>query len=271
MKKPLLILILLFIGISKLKAAENYPTGARSIALSNAFISIPDAWSTFHNQATLASLNTLLAGVSYESRFGIDELSLAAGTIILPTNSGAFGFSMYQFGKGTFKDHKVGLTYARQLSERLNAAVQLDYFSQRLPENSGAFGFATFECGATFKTTEHLTLGAHVFNPVKNGFEMPEGEQRMSAIYRIGGHYAFTDLVLITAEAQKTTDYPLVLKTGLEFEPVKNLALRFGVSGRPVQYTAGIGYRVKKVTTDIAFSYHGHLGFTPSVSLQFDL
>jgi hypothetical protein len=78
-------------------------------------------------------------------------------------------------------------------------------------------------------------------------------------------------LVLITAEAQKTTDYRVLLKTGLEFEPVKNLALRFGVSGRPVQYTAGIGYRVKKVTTDIAFSYHGHLGFTPSVSLQFDL
>lgn len=271
MKKPLQILIFLFIGFSEINGAENYPTGARAIGLSNAFVSISDTWSTFHNQATLASLNTFSTGVFYESRFGIDELSLAAGTIILPTNSGAFGFSIYQFGKGTYKEHKVGLAYARQLSERLNAAVQLDYFSQRFPENSGAYGFATFECGVTFKTTEHLTLGAHVFNPVKNGFNMPEGKQKMSAIYRFGGHYIFSDMVLITAEAQKKPDYPLVLKTGLEFEPVKNLALRFGVSGRPVQYTAGIGYRVKEVTTNIAFSYHTHLGFTPSVSLQFDL
>jgi hypothetical protein len=191
MKKPLLILILLFIGISKLKAAENYPSGARSVALSNAFVSISHTWSTFHNQATLASLNTLSAGVFYESRFGIDELSLAAGTIVVPTNSGAFGFSFYQFGKGTFKEHKVGLAYARQLSERLNAAVQLDYFSQRFPENSGAFGFATFECGLSYKTTEQLTLAAHVFNPINNGFEMPEGKQKMPTIYRIGGHYTF--------------------------------------------------------------------------------
>lgn len=271
MLRPLLIIILLLVGVSKLKAAENYPVGARAIGLSNAFVSISDSWSTFHNQATLASFTTFSAGVFYESRFGIDELSLAAGTIVLPTGSGSFGFSFYQFGQGTYKEHKVGLAYARQLSERFNAAIQLDYFSQRFPENSGAFGFASFEFGLTYKTTEHLTLGAHVFNPIKNGFEMPEGEQEMQAIYRIGGHYQFSDMVLITAEAQKTTDFPIMIKSGLEFSPVQNLSLRFGVSGRPVQYTAGIGYRIGKITTDIAFSYHGYLGFTPSVSLQVEL
>ncbi len=271
MKNPLLILMLLSIGISKLSVAENHPSGARAIGLSNAFVSISDPWSTFHNQATIASIKTFSAGLFYESRYGIDELSLAAGTFVLPSSAGTFGISLYQFGKNTYKEHKVGLAYALQLSERFNAAIQLDYFSQRFPENSGAFGFATFECGLAYKTNDHLTLGVHVFNPIKNGFEMLEGEQKMPAIYRIGGHYQFSDMVLITAEAQKTTDYSVMVKTGLEFSPVKNMVFRFGVSGRPVQYTAGIGYKIGKVTTDIAFGYHGYLGFTPSVSLQFDL
>jgi hypothetical protein len=47
--------------------------------------------------------------------------------------------------------------------------------------------------------------------------------------------------------------------------------LRFGVSGKPVTYTAGIGFQTRKIVTDIGFSYHGNLGITPSFSIQFNL
>jgi len=271
MTKPFQILIFLLVGIPRLFAADNYPVGARSIGLSNAFVSISDTWSTFHNQATLAGFKSSSAGVFYESRFMIDELSLVAGSIVLPVGTGTFGFSFYQFGQNSYKEHKIGLAYTTQLSERLNAAIQLDYFSQRFPENDGAMGFSTFEIGMTYKTSEQFTLGAHILNPIKNGFKLLEGKQKMPATYRIGGHYQFSDMVLITAEAQKNTDHPTMFKTGLEFSPVQNLALRFGVSGKPVQYSFGIGYSFRKATTDIAFSYHGHLGYTPSVSIQFKL
>jgi hypothetical protein len=49
------------------------------------------------------------------------------------------------------------------------------------------------------------------------------------------------------------------------------MALRFGVSGTPLKYTAGLGYSFAKITCDIAFSYHGSLGFTPSFSIQYKL
>jgi len=271
MFKPFLILFLFLISCSQVFASDNYPIGARSISLSNAVVSISDTWSTFHNQATLASFSTFSGGIFYESRFGIDELSLAATSIILPVNSGTFGFSFYQFGKGTFKEQKVALSFSKKLSDKLNAGIQFDYFSNRFPENERTKGFATFECGLTFKTTEQLTLGAHVFNPVKNGFKLPEGKQKMPAIYRLGGHYQFSDLVVVSAEVQKYSDSPFVVKSGLEFSPVKNMALRFGISGRPVQYTTGIGYSFGKITTDFAFSYHGHLGLSPSVSIQYNL
>ncbi|MCY1720418.1 hypothetical protein OU798_08705 [Prolixibacteraceae bacterium Z1-6] len=271
MHKPFLILFLLLISCSKSFASDNYPAGARSIALSDAFVSITDTWSTFHNQATLASLESFSAGVFYESRFLVDELSLTAGSLGFPINAGTFGFSFYQFGEGTFKEQKVALSFSKRLSEKINAGIQLDYFSSRFPENENAKGFATFECGVSFQITEYFALGAHVFNPVKNGIEMPHGKHKMPAIYRIGGHYQFSDMVLISTEAQKTTGYKVVMKTGLEFSPLKNLAFRFGISGRPVQCTAGIGYSFGKITTDIAFSYHNNLGFSPSVSLQFNL
>lgn len=271
MKKPLLTGLIISFWILKLYAADNYPAGARALALSNAFVSVSDTWSTFHNQAGLAEIDKFSAGVFYESRFMVDELSHVAGTLAIPVKTGTFGFSFSQFGKGTFKEHKLGLSFAKKLTQKLNAAIQLDYFSERYPENENASGFATFEAGIIYAATKELSLGAHVFNPIQKGFETPGGIQKIPAAIRFGGHYQFPKLVMLIFEAEKNTENPFLFKSGLEFSPVKNLALRFGVSGKPVSYTAGIGYKTGKISTDIGFSYHGNLGLTPSVSIQINL
>jgi hypothetical protein len=271
MKKGFYFLILLIFVFANSYSIENYPAGARSRSLSNAFVSISDIWSTFHNQAGIAGLSGVSAGFYYESRFMIDELTQVAGTLVLPTKSGNFGISFSQFGKGSFKENKLGIAFAKSLSEKLSAAVQLDYLSQILPENSRAKGFATFEAGIIYTTNQKLYLGAHVFNPILGGIETLEGKLQTPASFRLGGHYQFDNLVMLIVEAQKDTKNPLILKTGIEFSPVQNLALRFGVSGKPFNYTAGIGYRFGKITTDIGFGYHGNLGITPSVSVQFEL
>jgi hypothetical protein len=271
MKKPFLTILIFFAGIFKLIAAENYPSGARALSLSNAFVSISDTWSTFHNQAGLAGLESFSAGVFYESRFMVDELSHTAGSLVIPIKSGTFGISFSQFGKGTYKEHKIGLAFAKSLSKKISAAIQLDYLSERFPENERAAGFATFEAGIVYAATEELILGAHVFNPIQGGIKTPEGVQKMPAVLRIGGHYQFPKMVLLIFETEKNFENPLLFKSGLEFSPVKNLALRFGVSGKPVAYTAGIGFQTGKITTDIGFSYHGNLGITPSVSIRFAL
>lgn len=271
MKRAFLTLILFISGFLQLIAIENHPSGARSLALSNAFVSISDVWSTFHNQAGLAQINQLSAGIFYESRFRIDELTTTAGSVLLPAKAGTFGISFLQFGKGTYKENKIGFAFAKQLSEQFYAGIQLDYFLNRLPENSSNFGFATFEAGLIYSPNNKLFLGGHIFNPIANGIQLPEGKQKMPVVFRLGGHYQFDEMILITAETQKDTGKPLLIKTGIEFTPVQNLALRLGVSGKPVNYTFGLGYSFGKITTDIGFAYHGNLGLSPSVSIQFIL
>lgn len=271
MSKTLQILLILSFASVRLPAADNYPVGARSIALSNAFISVTDPWSTFHNQATLSNLTNFSAGVFYESKFLVDELSLAAGTIVLPALEGTLGFSFYQLGEGTFKENKIGLAYSKRLSKKLNAAIQFDYFSFRFPENEESRGFPTFEAGITYQATQELSLGFHAFNPIKNGVKTYYGKENLAAKYRLGGHYKFSDMVLLTFEIEKQTDIKIKAKSGIEFLPLKNLALRIGFSGKPAQISGGIGYSFSKITTNIAFSYHGSLGFSPSVSVNYQL
>ena len=271
MKKPFLTVILFILIILNLEAAENYPAGARARAMSNAFVSLSDTWNTFHNQAGLAGLEDFSAGFFYESRFMVDELSFAAASLVIPIKAGTFGFSFSQFGKGTYKEHKAGLAFSKRLTKKLNAGLQLDYLSQQYPENENAAGFATFEVGVVYAATNDLIFGAHVFNPIQGGIKTPEGLQKMPVVFRVGGHYQFPKMVLLILETEKNGENPLVFKSGIEFSPVEYLALRFGVSGKPINYTAGIGFKTGKVTTDIGFSYHGNLGLTPSVSIQINL
>ncbi len=269
--KRILLTTLLFLEITIAFPVENHPAGARALGLSNAVVSFSDTWSTFHNQAGIAGLTNLSAGVYYESKFQIDELALVAGSLVLPAGAGNFGISFSQFGKGTFKENKFGVAFAKQLGEKFNAGIQLDYLARTFPENERSKGFATFEGGIIYHPLKNLFLGGHVFNPVLGGIDSPSGKIKMPAVFRLGGHYGFDESVLITAEAEKDTENPLVLKTGIEYLPVKNLAMRVGVSGKPVRVTAGMGYSIGNLSADIAFSYHGNLGVTPSVSVQFRL
>ena len=271
MKKPFQILAFLLFGFLSVSATDNYRGGARSRALSNALVSVTDPWSTFHNQATLANYNRFSAGIFYESMYLIDELSLAAGTVVLPAVGGTLGLSFYQLGEGTYKESKAGLAYSKRLSKKLNAAVQFDYFHTRFPENEKGSSFPTFELGMSYQATRELTLGLHLFNPIKNGFRTQYQRQKTAAIIRFGGHYQFQDKALLALEIEKNSAQNAQIKSGLEFTPLENFAVRLGVSGRPLQLSAGIGYSFSKIVTNIGFSYHETLGITPSVALNYQL
>ena len=268
MNKIIFCILFVFIFSERLFSIENYPAGARAVGLSNAYVSFSDVWSAFHNQAGLSGINSPVAGVFYESRFLVDELSMVAGTFVIPSRTGNFGVSFFQFGKGSFKENKFGLAYAKKLSGKISGGIQLDYFSRILPEDMHTRGFATFEGGVIYNPSENIFLGAHVFNIVRGGIETVSGIEKMPIVYRLGGHYFFDKTVLITIETEKSGKNSFLYKSGIEFSPVQNLAIRFGVSGKPVRYTAGIGYKTGNIQTDIAFSYHGNLGLTPSVSIQ---
>jgi hypothetical protein len=251
-----------------LAAFENHRAGARSLALSHASVTFSDLWSGFHNQAGLAGLPGVSACAYVESKFGIDELSLAAGTIIVQSGEGNFALSLYRFGKGTFHEDKIGVSYARKFSKKWKAGIQLDYFSVLFPENERSAGFATFEGGLLYLPIETLTVGMHIFNPVAGGIAWAGGKERLPVAFRAGCLFNLDKNLLLAMEAEKDDVHPVLFKTGIEFVPVENFLLRLGFSGKPAKYTAGIGYKTGMLSADIGFSHHGNLGITPSVSIQ---
>lgn len=264
-----LILILFFAGIISAKAFDNQYAGARPLALAGAYVAFEDIWSSYYNQAGLADIQNISTAFFYESRFQLKELSLMAGAVVFPTKTGIFGINYSQFGTGTFKESKLGVAFSKKLSEKFSAGIQFDYCISLMPENQRSKGLVTFEGGVIYKVSKQLNLGFHVFNPIEQELETLNSKIKMPAIYRLGGNYRFSELVITCFEIGKASEEDIIFKAGTEFLPAKNLAIRFGVSGKPFAYSVGFGYSFGKIQTDIAFDYHGVLGVSPTVSIQY--
>lgn len=247
---------------------STYSNGARSTAMGNTGINFTDINSLFNNQAGLADLKTTSFLVAADRRFALADLNNLTAGFALPTQSGTFGISINYFGFDLYNETKIGLAYARKLMDKLSIGVQFDMLNTRIPEY-GSKNIFTFEIGLQSELSENLTLGFHLFNPVK--LETVEGEYLPSVIQG-GITYSPTKKVLLNIELEKDIDFPFTIKSGIEYEMVDNFWLRVGINTEPASVSFGIGYLMKSgLRLDVASNYHQELGFTPGVSLGFDL
>ena len=88
------ILLFLFIQVfisPNANAIGNKSSGARSLSLGNANVTLHDLWSANNNQAGLAYVKEFGIGIAYENRFGLSELGLKTLNMAVPIKFGTLG------------------------------------------------------------------------------------------------------------------------------------------------------------------------------------
>jgi len=266
-----LYLVLLFLFLSSLLFAghDNTPQGGRSAAMANASVALSDFWSLQNNQAGLAYYNHLAAGFYYENRYLTQELSLKSGGFVIPTNSGNFGLNLTYFGYSKYNESKVGISFARSFGKVLAIGLQLDYLYTSIADGYGNKGLVTFELGLLSKINDHLTLGAHIYNPT-NAKLAEYDDERIPAILKVGAAYSFDNNILISVEAEKDTEHDPILKFGLEYQIIEKIFVRGGVSSNPGLYSFGFGLNLDKLKIDFSSTIHQTLGYSPQISLYYN-
>jgi len=268
MKNVLFLFLILLPFLAIGQNGSSYSNSARSIGMGNTGINFSDINSLFTNQAGLATLENTSFLVSAERRFALADLNNLSAGFALPTNSGTFGISVNYFGFEQYNETKVGLAYGRKLMDKLSIGVQFDVLNTRIPEY-GSQNLFTFEVGLQSELSKQLTLGFHLFNPVK--LEIAE-EEYLPTIIQAGVTYTPSKKVLVNLELEKDIDFPFTVKLGIEYEMVESFYLRIGASTDPTLLSFGLGYQLKdQLRLDFASSYHQELGFTPAISLGYDL
>lgn len=263
-------LIFVFFCISAFAGDPWKPSaGAREAGMSYVCLTGNSFWSGFHNQALLAG-SRLSAGLSYENRFGIKELGNRYAAVRIPAGNASIGGVYSYFGYPDFRRQSARLACGLKLSSGISAGAQVDYFSEKTSGEYSDHKAITFEAGLLFSVSENVSIGVHVFNPLPERMH----EIKLPTTIRAGAGINLTQSLFAGFEAEMNDlsySKAISVRTGFDFEAIKNLYIRGGFSTENSSFSMGLGYDLSFVQLDLAFATHDRLGITSTASLIFEI
>jgi hypothetical protein len=161
------------------------------------------------------------------------------------------------------------LGYARSLGSKIDVGVKFNYYNLRIPGYVTASTFH-FEAGMVVHLSDQLHAAFSTFNPV-GGVINKTADEKIASVYRGGFGYEVSDRFFITAEIIKEENKDVGVNVAFEYELVKQLLLRGGMSTLTSQPFIGAGLRMGQIRLDMATYWHPQLGVSPALMLLFDL
>jgi len=224
-------------------------------------------WSSFQNQALLAYNKTLSAGLNYENRFNISQLGTHSAGILIPSGRATLGIIYSHFGYPAFRRQMAGVACGLLLSQKISAGIQADYYSEKTSGEYDNYQMVTFEAGILIRPSDNISLGIHLFNPVPNLLR----RSFLPATLRVGGGIMLSSVIFAGAEAEMSSKDNLLIRTGFEYKPGRNIFFRGGFSSENTSFTIGFGYMLRSIKLDLAFATHDKLGITSAASIIFTI
>lgn len=264
-----LILLYFLVSFTEIYSQVNFPVGSRAAALSNAVVMDSDIWSVFHNQAGLGDYHNFSIGFHHENKYVVKEFALHALALTVPVKPGTFGFSYTYFGFPKYNESKIGLAFGKSLGEKFSAGIKMNYHYVYIEAEEQRHAL-TVEGGIQYQPIDAIRIGIHVFNPTRSHLS-PVFSDTITTTLRTGISYTPVEKLHMAVEAEKSLNYPFRLKSGIEYEIIQGITLRTGIITHPVQNSFGIGFEIRKISADVAFSHNAILGLTPHFSIQFRL
>jgi len=161
----------------------------------------------------------------------------------------------------------IGLASGIKLADKIDAGVQIDYFSERTSGEYNNNQFVTCETSLLITAFDNIRIGINLFNPVPNSLRKTFLPTRLS----IGAGTELSKVLFAGIEAEMSSGSNLIIRTGFEYEVVKNLWIRGAFISENTSFCCGIGFLARIALIDLGFETHERLGITSSVSLIFKI
>jgi hypothetical protein len=263
---PVMLSVLL---VGKLTAAGD--DRSASMGISNAGISavsLSNIFSAGHNQAATAFLERPSAGIMYSSVYltaGINNFSAhgaypfkKGGTLSITTNY--FGYSAY-------RDITAGIGYSLKLAKAFSIGAQIDMLSTSI-EGYGSKRWVTFEFGVFAKPLEKLSMGAHIYNPLRLTADEATGE-KLPTIIKAGLTYNPNENFSLTGEYKQEIDADPIFSVACYYRAIDMLSIRLGFNSL-TSVAFGVDLHFKDLNIYIGSTYRHPLGFSPYSALSYD-
>lgn len=269
--KEIYFLLVIWLGVGMCRVAgQAGPVGARSMALGGIRSAIEDTWSAANNPAGLADQEKYTVAINLDQRYLMAVTGYYGLSGTMPAGKGCLGITTVFSGHSSFYRQRAIIGYGMSFGERLLTGISLEYDYQSCGQEYPALHQVSYALGTFVILSPKVSLTFSTFNPFRFYYKNKE-YSTLSSIFDLGFIYHYAAVLSIYTEIEKDLDYPMVFKTGIECQARNNLFLQGGISLFPAGYSFGAAYRSKKFFFEISSSYHQYLGFSPAISLQYEI
>jgi hypothetical protein len=282
MKNILLIIIILF-AVNAFASFEHFEPSPRARAMGGTFYANGnDAYSTLYNPAGLAQSEQGFA-ISYVDRYGygFSEITTVAMNMNLPRKFGSVGFSMLSHNVeynnvNLTSETTYALAHGFTLMEDLHSSLRFGYTANIYYLSFSGMGDEVtygLNLGAQATLHQRTKIGFAITN-INNPNVGKDNNHDLPQKLSVGMSYEPYEKVLTSLEFKQTLGDDTLesgteIHAGTEFQILKPLALRFGISNLPVSYSMGASFTLFNMVIDYAFSTHATLASTHHFGLGY--
>jgi len=249
---------------------QERPVGAGSAGLGGSSVMLEDLWAVMNNPAGMAGRSHVSLGTSLEQGYFMKELGNYALAAAVPAGNGCFGLGAAFSGYASWIDQRLIIGYGRKLGQKLMTGINLVYIYQKAGDESPALHQVSYKIGAMVDLSDSFSLGFATFNPF-GFYYKSEPHATLPGNIRLGMAYRYSREFFLTVEIDKEMEHSPSIMTGCEMTFKELIFIRLGIKALPVQYSFGAGVRYQRFLLDFSSCYHQYLGFTPLVSIQYDI
>ncbi len=226
-----------------------------------------NVWSAQSNPAGLAGLKNAGIALGYEKNSFNRDISNKSAVANIPIGKFNIGANFNSFGIQEFNQSKAGFSVAKAFGSELKLGVGVDYYQLNIT-NYGKDQFFTVNAGVQYQFTKDLNFGLFISNPF--GLSFNNYTQTLTAFSVEGGVvYSLSDKLTLNTAVSKAQFQKVAFLSGIQYQPLKILAIRGGISLNPLQQHAGFGLFVKNIMLDFTVNTHPVLGYTPQIAVSY--
>lgn len=237
--------------------------GGRLTAMGNNGAAVKDIWGVAANPASITDIQLPSIQLNHQEHIFTKAVSDQALAFVVPANRQTFGLNLQRYGIPEYHNIKVGIVFTRQFGSKLAIGLRANYHQLKI-NNYGASTGISLDIGAIYQLSNELCFGFYISNPSSENYNTKAIDITIPTITYIGVAYRTSDKLLIATTISKEN-----VSTGVDYQLIKVIGLRAGVSLNPFTHYFGIGFNISKIVTDFTFTKHPNFGYSPQLTIGY--
>lgn len=264
----------LFISLFLLKngpsaaSFDAYPAGAREMSMGMAAAAVgAGSEALFGNPASLLHVQGLHVHLSVCHPFAMNDLVYQNASAAIPVCRGIVGIGFQSMGCTLYQERTWVIGAAGTVAGRFRCGAALRLLRLRI-ERYGEAASSCIDFGALVGIGAGLSLGVSCHNATRARLN---DEQPVPRTLQIGLSKMLFNTLLVTIQVAKDDAFPIEIRAGAEFNPIRPLFFRFGFVHQSSCFCFGIGLRLGSCDYDYALNVHPVLGLTHQASISWSV